>query len=303
MEKLVCDICGGKIMIQGGGRLGECENCGANYSLERMRELVSGVEVSVTETQEDVIPWKTLLKAYMSALDFESVEQIVKEVLELSPLDEYTDGLYANLREWRYMEIKDGVLINYHGRASEIVIPDGVTCIGEDAFRGHEKLATVYIPNTVVTIGKGAFSGCSSLKVVVIPDGVTTVGSQAFAECSGLKSIILPDSVSTIGRFAFSGCDNLESIVIPDGITDIGEFAFAGCDKLISVTCPKGFEERLSGSKWEQERNKKRKAEREAREEAERSYWRQRGRCQRCGGRFEGIFTKTCGKCGKVKDY
>jgi len=31
--------------------------------------------------------------------------------------------------------------------------------------------------------------------------------------------------------------------------------------------------------------------------------FRRDGLCQHCGGSFKGLFTKTCTKCGKKKDY
>lgn len=61
MEKLKCDICGGRIEIEAGGRRGVCVNCGTAYSMDRMREMLSGVKVSVTGSNEDVEQWKTLV--------------------------------------------------------------------------------------------------------------------------------------------------------------------------------------------------------------------------------------------------
>jgi hypothetical protein len=62
---------------------------------------------------------------------------------------------------------------------TEVVIPNGVTTIGEYAFSGNQ-LTEVVIPNSVTTIGEYAFSG-NQLTEVVIPNSVTTIGKYAFA--------------------------------------------------------------------------------------------------------------------------
>ena len=65
-------------------------------------------------------------------------------------------------------------------------------------FIGAQK--KVVIPDGVTEIGEGAFADCSSLKSVVIPEGVTVIGNGAFSECSSLKSVVIPDSVTKIGE-------------------------------------------------------------------------------------------------------
>ena len=120
----------------------------------------------------------------------------------------------------------------------ELVIPDSVTSIGGDAFRGCTGLTNVTIGNSVESIGLGAFRGCSGLTSVTIGNSVTSIGSQAFMNCRGLTSVTIPNSVTSIGQSAFSYCSGLTSVTIPDSVTSIGNYAFSGCSGLTSVTIP-----------------------------------------------------------------
>ena len=74
-------------------------------------------------------------------------------------------------------QIEDGVLIEYTGKDKDVVIPDSVTSIGENAFYW-----------------------CGSLTSIIIPDSMTSIGDSAFYECKSLTSITIPDSVNSIGR-------------------------------------------------------------------------------------------------------
>ncbi len=121
---------------------------------------------------------------------------------------------------------------------TRVIIGNGVTTIGKNAFVGRSSLTYVTIPNSVTTIGEAAFSGCRSLTSVNIPNSVTTIGGYAFSNCSSLTSVNIPNSVTTIEVYAFSGCISLTSVTIPNSVTTIGQLAFSGCSSLTSVTIP-----------------------------------------------------------------
>ena len=168
-------------------------------------------------------------------------------------------------------EIRAGTLLKYNGAATDVVIPNSVTSIDKEAFKGCTGLTSVTIPDSVTRIGDSTFddnTGLTSVKVSagnpiyhssgnclietasktlirgcnasVIPSNgsVTSIGGSAFYGCTGLTSITIPDSVTSIGNYAFSSCTGLTNVTIPDSVTSIGSSAFYGCTGLTSVTIP-----------------------------------------------------------------
>lgn len=133
--------------------------------------------------------------------------------------------------------IEDGVLLFYFGTGRDVVIPAGVTEIGQDAF-AEADITSVIIPNSVTSIGMGAFYG-SSLENVVIPNSVTFVGSMAFQECAQLKSVTIEDGVTYIEPQTFYGCVSLETLHIGSGVEAIGTMAFEHCSSLKTLVIPR----------------------------------------------------------------
>lgn len=124
------------------------------------------------------------------------------------------------------------------GNETEIVIPDGISKIGENAFKNYRSIETVKLPNTLKIIGKAAFRGCYQLVRILLPNGLVDIGPEAFSFCVSLQQIKIPDSVTSIGDQAFSFCEKLMQIKLSESVTHIGEEAFLHCNSLSEVIIP-----------------------------------------------------------------
>ena len=119
---------------------------------------------------------------------------------------------------------------SYISEITSIVIEDGITRIGNNAFGNASSATSLSIGADVSSIGANAFARCA-FKSLVIPGNVKHIDSWAFG-CPYLETIVFEEGVQTIGARSFSG-SKLTSIVIPSTVTNI-ESKF--CDSLKTVT-------------------------------------------------------------------
>lgn len=175
----------------------------------------------------------------LSLEDLETVEFDPELATADSPSNKA--NVYGNEGDYEYndsdsdFDIRDGVLYKYKGNGGDVVIPDGVTSIGNYAFYYCKSLTSVSIPNSITSIGDGAFVDCDSLTCVSIPNSVFSIGDSAFYGCDSLTSVSIPNSVTSIGDSAFCFCDSLTCVSIPNSVTNIGYKAFYLCEGLQSI--------------------------------------------------------------------
>ncbi len=123
----------------------------------------------------------------------------------------------------------------YRWNLSRVVIEEGVTSIGNNAFFGCLLLTEVSIPNGIFRIGEGAFYRCSKLPSIELPKTLTFIGPTAFKLCAALKQISIPPLVTFIGAEAFASCQKLAKLMLASKSTYIGADAFYQCSSLRRV--------------------------------------------------------------------
>lgn len=120
----------------------------------------------------------------------------------------------------------------------EVVVPEGVTTIGKDFFRGCYSLKRVILPESLTKIEEEAFSNCSDLEYVNFPQGLKVIEESAF-HGTDLKEVILPEGLHTLGPSAFGFCKSLVRVQLPESLTVIEGGVFASCGRLVSLRLPK----------------------------------------------------------------
>lgn len=319
IELLKCDICGGNIIIKPGGTSGVCNNCGANYSVERMREIYTGMKVSMTGTDEDIAQWRELTSTYLDHKDFYSAEETIKKILEADPSDPYAIDVYEKLQIWKCINISDDILQLYTGDLVSLELPSGIATVGRESIKAknvYTRLEEVILPIGVKRIEDRAFYGQCALKSILLPETIEYIGNGAFAGCCKLEKLIIPESVKTIGANAFENVGTgipinglisgkkeptLQVLKLPEGLQEIGLNALLRVPRdKVQYSGKLSLEEAFDSSyrlRMEEKR------EQEIIVLNRKANWKNRNLCQYCGGTFKGVFSKSCSNCGKKKDY
>ena len=131
-------------------------------------------------------------------------------------------------------------ITGYMGSGGDVVIPNGVTTIGNGIFQFNNSITSVVIPDSVTTIGDNAFDQCESLKTVTFGTNsqLTTIGGSAFSFCPNIESISISDSVTSIGKNAFYYCNSLSTVYYGGTAAEWADISIdsTGNDKLTSAT-------------------------------------------------------------------
>lgn len=122
----------------------------------------------------------------------------------------------ANFQDFKYITAIEGSLglkydetgteivgVDEDNIEEEIVIPEGVISIADDAFLNNLSIEYVEFPKSLKKIGNSAFNGCCNLYDVNIKNGLEEIGYEAFLE-TDLSQVKIPESVSDIGSTAFA---------------------------------------------------------------------------------------------------
>ena len=125
--------------------------------------------------------------------------------------------------EQALFEIKGDLLVRYHGYEEHVVIPEGITAIGIEAFAECESMRSVVVPASVTAIGRRAFSKCYNLSSVQFLGDPEYIDDSAFSLCPGMVD---ENWFVIIKNILFNYYGEEKDVVIPDGVSAIGERAF-----------------------------------------------------------------------------
>jgi len=184
------------------------------------------------------------------------------------------------------LDLDDGhMIINGAGKVTECSVPNatlvtsvtfnyGVSVLGTYLFKEWTNLSDILLPNSLLEIENNAFRSCTSLKELFIPAGVRVIDGGAFWNCTSIKSFSvdkinmnfvakedvlfkgngkeivryppgnlrtkysLPYGIEKIGTSAFQGSSFLQDVYIQSGVKHIDTLAFRHCDHLKSISLP-----------------------------------------------------------------
>lgn len=148
-------------------------------------------------------------------------------------------------------------------RINSVILPEGITSIGEYAFRGT-KIRRVNIPSTVKSIAKYAFcetplqyvsfaensqlesiqryafQALSSLQSVDFGNmsNLKTIGYAAFADCGQLKEFIMPNSVTNASYYLLHNNYSMKKLYLSDGLSYVPDYICRNCTALSDVHLP-----------------------------------------------------------------
>lgn len=185
-----------------------------------------------TNIQEKIKEYERMYKIYLLALneDIQAAKKVADSNGKL--LLEGAEYALNNYSYERYIKLCKMAVRQETGGSSGLqyqIVGDKVIVSGNGIPKGRtvpETTSEVIIPaeiqgQTVFKVGDEAFKGNDKIEVVVVEDGVSIIGKEAFAECTNLKQVYLPDSITMIREGAFANCTKLQDIRIGNNVKKI----------------------------------------------------------------------------------
>lgn len=159
----------------------------------------------------------------------------------------------------------------------DLVIDDGITSIGANAFAGADNLASFFPRESITAIGSNAFEPSCTLfglpgsaaeryaqenevkyfalngkcgeqalwyydeedKALYIFGTGEMYDNMSWGDCQKeVQTVFVGNGITSLGSYAFSYFSALETADLPDSLERIGEHAFDGCKMLKSLTIP-----------------------------------------------------------------
>ena len=116
-----------------------------------------------------------------------------------------------------------------------------------------EEITNLVIPDDVTYIGSNAFRGCTNITSVTMGESVASIGESAFYGCLNCASVTIGENVTRIGNWAFYGCSSMTSFTslprkVPSTLSNT--FSKTITDQTILYVPGSAFEEYSNNSPW-----------------------------------------------------
>ncbi|MDE5942023.1 MAG: leucine-rich repeat domain-containing protein [Muribaculaceae bacterium] len=115
---------------------------------------------------------------------------------------------------------------------TEIVFRNGTKGLSSGLCSYFDRLERVVLPEGLTDIGNAAFY-CCNISEPILPNSVRNIGDEAFAG-NQIKTLRLPDSLRRIGKKCFS-YNPLTSVTIPENVVYLGGESFGHNSRLVSI--------------------------------------------------------------------
>lgn len=167
--------------------------------------------------------------------------------------------------------IENGVLIKYVGPGGDVVLPEGITRISDNAFRSNQTVTSVVMQSGITEMGMCVFWDCHYIKRIVFSDTIKVIPTSTCYLNWALEEVILPRDVEEIQSTAFINCyaltsldfskynirifgeqsfmgSGLQEVYFSKNVKVIGRQAFFQCYRLKNVTFEEGIDLEFLGA-------------------------------------------------------
>ena len=147
--------------------------------------------------------------------------------------------------------IGNNAMYEFNDKTGELVIhPEDSTKEAKCtvSFFNHGEIQSVIIKEGITEIGEEAFENCKNLKSVRIENGLKYIGKSAFEDCANLESVEFPETLENIDYDSFSDCSNLSCLVFRGNKPNIkgSVFTYLGKEKEVDIYTKNGWTDNLS---------------------------------------------------------
>ena len=163
---------------------------------------------------------------------------VVASIYNGLPVTQIADNIFLNpLGEHPYVDM-----------IKSLVIPEGITSIGDNSFSDCDLLESVTLPNSLTHIGERAFYSNQKLREVggTVEKGLRYLGNESnpyimlfyINEPESLTTVEINPSCKFIGATVFYNTTQITEVNFPEGVLEIGYQPFTFCNELTTVYLP-----------------------------------------------------------------